>query len=179
VCGYNDLALWFRIAARGGRFEYVHRPLAASRQHAWSESTRQGLHVVGVVGDSINTQTLEQTRQLQDVRTTFLLNEGCTLADRSALWRAARRDARRRLAGIVFKDFLAHQSPRRARAQLKQAREIDAGVSAWSLVAFATAVAAARMRKVERITWEGRGAEPIDEAPVLCDHYQSAPTSSC
>jgi cellulose synthase/poly-beta-1,6-N-acetylglucosamine synthase-like glycosyltransferase len=157
VGGYNDHALWLRMAARGARFAYVHRPLTAVRLHASSESARQGLHVVGDAGDAVNTQTLEQWRQLQDVRRAFLLHEGYALADRSALWRAARRDARRGLARVVLKDFLAHRSLRRARAQLEQAREIDAGVSVWSLVAFATVEAAARMRKVVRMFGERLG----------------------
>jgi hypothetical protein len=148
---YNDLALWLRMAARGARFAYVHRPLVAVRQHASSDSVRQGLHVVGVFGDAVNTQTFEQTRQMQNARRSFLLHEGCALADRSALWRAARRDARRRLSSVVLKDFLAHRSLRRARAQLEQAREIDSGVSVLSLVACATAKAAARTRKVVRM----------------------------
>ena len=157
VGGYNDHALWLRMAARGARFAYVHRPLAAVREHALSESARQGLHVVGDAGDAVNTRTLEQTRQMQDVRRAFLLHEGYALADRSALWRAARRDARSRLARVVLKDLRAHRSLRRARAQLEEAREIDAGVSVWSLVAFATAKAAARMRKVVRMFGERLG----------------------
>jgi cellulose synthase/poly-beta-1,6-N-acetylglucosamine synthase-like glycosyltransferase len=154
VGGYNDLALWLRMAARGARFAYVHRPLVAIREHASSESVRQGLHVVGI-GDMVNTQTLEQTRQMQDVRRAFLLHEGYALPDRSALWSAARRDARRQLARVVLKDFLAHRSLRGARAQLKQAREIDAGMRVWSLVAFAAAPA--RIRKVVRVFAERLG----------------------
>jgi hypothetical protein len=157
VGGYADLALWLRMAARGARFAYVHRPLAAIRQHASSDSARQGLHVVGVFGEAVNTQTFEQTRQMQNVRRAFLLHEGYALPHRSALWRAARRDARRRLALVVLKDFLAHRSLRRAHAQLEQAREIDAGVRVWSLVACANAIAAARMRKAVRMFGERLG----------------------
>jgi hypothetical protein len=145
VGGYTDLGTWLRIATRGARFAYIHEPLTAVREHVLSESAAQGLHAHrnGSEGaGQVDTQTLEQVRQMQYVRRQFLEREGAHLADRPRLWRAARRDARKRMARLIVKEALAHGSVKQTVARIREAGEIDPAivVSGWSLAGLVVAV---------------------------------------
>jgi glycosyltransferase involved in cell wall biosynthesis len=151
--GYNDLAVWLRIASRGARFAYIHEPLSAIREHGSSESALQGLHARdegALLGAEVNTETFEQTRQMQEVRRAFLDREGRQLPDRQRLWKAARRDARKRLARVIVKDALAQGSLRRTRERVREASSIEPGIrfSIWSLVAYVIALGGVRAWRV-------------------------------
>ena len=147
VGGYNDLAVWLRVASRGARFAYIHAPLSAIREHASSASAQQGLHELrGAAAEQaessvVNTETFEQVKQMQFVRKQFLEHAGAQFPDRAKLWAAARRDARKRLARVIVKDALAHHSLRRTLGRLREASRIEPRitVSVWSAVAVAVA----------------------------------------
>ncbi|MEO5574600.1 MAG: glycosyltransferase family 2 protein [Gaiellaceae bacterium] len=144
VGGYCDLGVWLRVASRGGRIGYVHEPLSAIREHASSLSAEQGLHVrrdAGADDGEVDTQTIEQVRQMQLVRRRFLDREGAELPDRNGLWAASRRDARRRLARVIVKDAVFQGSFRRTLERLREARSLEPriAVSLWPLVALAVA----------------------------------------
>jgi hypothetical protein len=161
VGGYNDLAVWLRVAARGGRFAFINEPLTAVREHALSESTRRGLHVYaadGLRNGEVDTQTFEQVRQMQLVRRRFLVAEGRQLPQRKHLWHAARRDARKRLARIIVKDALEHGGVHRTARLLRAAAAAEPSmkVSLWAPVALCAAAARRPASYVVRTFVQGR-----------------------
>jgi GT2 family glycosyltransferase len=146
VGGYNDLAVWLRVASRGGRIAYIDEPLTAVREHVLSESTRRGLHTYAKNehrDGEIDTQTFEQVRQMQLVRRRFLESEGWRLPGREQLWLAARRDARKRLARIIVKDALEKGDVRHTARLLREAAvaEPSMRVSLWAPLAICAAAA--------------------------------------
>jgi glycosyltransferase involved in cell wall biosynthesis len=143
--GYCDLAVWLRVAQRGARFAYINEPLSAIREHAASDSTRLGLHVTRGATDgdaAIDTQTLEQVRQMQAVRREFLEREGRALPDRNELWAAARRDARKRMARVIVKEAVNGASFRHTVDRLREASTIDPRMSysVWAPAALIVAL---------------------------------------
>jgi glycosyltransferase involved in cell wall biosynthesis len=153
AAGYCDVAVWLRVASRGARFAYIDEPLSAIREHAASDSTRLGLHVTrdSTDGDAaIDTQTLEQVRQMQAVRREFLEREGRTLPDRDELWAAARRDARKRMARVIVKEALNGGSFELTVSRLREASAIDPRM-AWSVWAPAALIVALGGRPAWRV----------------------------
>ncbi len=142
--GYSDMAIWLRVASRGGRFAYIHEPLSAIREHVQSISAQDGLHERKPADETerITTQTLEQVRQIQIVRRQFLEREGHALPDRAQLWSLARNNSRKWMARIIVANAHRHGSVRQTMSQLRVATAVDRRMmfSVWAVIALLVAL---------------------------------------
>ena len=146
---YIDLGMWLRLALRAD-VAYVDEPLCAVRIHGRTVSAESGYYTVD--GDEVDDETIDQLRDLHDVKLRFLREHGSRVTDPKRLRTRATAYMSRRLVRLVDQKTRPSRRPVETLRLLGQAATVEPRVLATkgAVTLALNALAGSRARQVLR-----------------------------